>query len=91
MGFFWNTKPKVTAPEFQKVRASLVRYNFNERERDRIEEILRGDLQEKRDSDKGLDADEIDRALTWMRAHQNEHRIPLSKIDTLEKILRGKL
>ncbi len=92
MGLFWpDTKPKVTEKEWQKVRSELAANNFTEKERDRIEEIFRGDIYEDREKDKGIDEQEIDKGILWMREHVSEHHISLEKIDILERKLKAKI
>jgi hypothetical protein len=92
MGLFWtDPKPRITEIEFKKIRAELAGDNFTEKERDRIEEIFRADLHEEKERDKGIDGEEIDRGIAWMREHVNEHRISLEKIDILERKLKAKL
>jgi hypothetical protein len=92
MGIFWSDpKPRVTEREWQKIRSELAIDNFTLKERNRAEEILRGDLFESKESDKGIDENEIDNAIAWMKEHVDEHYISLAKIDILEKRLKNKL
>ena len=92
MGLFWtDPKPRITEIEFKKIRAELAGDNFTEKERDRIEEIFRADLHEEKERDKGIDGEEIDRGIAWMREHVSEHHISLEKIDILERKLKAKL
>jgi response regulator of citrate/malate metabolism len=89
--FFSNTKPRITKEEFQKVRSSLSANGFSARELDEVEEIFRGDMDEERDFDKGIDEKEIEKAIAWMKENENIHKISQSKIDILERELRERL
>lgn len=92
MGLFWtDMKPRVTEKEWVKIRSELASNNFTLKERDRVEEIFRGDLFETREKDKGVDEDEINSTITWMREHISEHHISSEKIDFLETKLKNKL
>ncbi len=86
MGLFFNTpKPRVTKIEWKKVRSNLYSlHNFTVRELDKVEEIFRGDMDEERDIDKGIDAAELTKGLQYMREHMNVHYISKEKINALE-------
>jgi hypothetical protein len=64
---------------------------FSARELDEVEEIFRGDMDEERDFDKGIDEKEIEKAIAWMKENENIHKISQSKIDILERELRERL
>jgi hypothetical protein len=86
MGLFFNdTKPRVTKEEFKKVRSILYTLGFTTKELDKVEEIFRGDMDEDREMDKGIDEAELKKGIEWMRAHIKEHFISERKIDLLEK------
>ena len=91
MGFFFNTKPKVTKEEFKKVRNYLYSAGFTHKELDEIAEIFRSDIDESQNFEQGISKEEIDKGIQWMRANVNVHHILSSKIDILEKALKGKL
>ncbi|OGN01720.1 MAG: hypothetical protein A3I26_01630 [Candidatus Yanofskybacteria bacterium RIFCSPLOWO2_02_FULL_43_10] len=91
MGFFFNTKPKATKEEFQKVRNYLYSMGFTHKELERIKEIFRSDLDESASYERGISGEEIDKGIQWMRANVNIHHISASKIDILEKALKSKL
>jgi len=92
MGLFWtDMKPRVTEKEWTKIRSELAGDNFTEKERNRIEEIFRADLYEEKEKDKGIDEQEIDKGIAWMREHIDEHHISPEKIDILERRLKTKL
>lgn len=91
MGIFDETKSRVTKEEWIKVRSSLSIHNFTEKEINRIEEIFRGDMDDEREIDKGIDEYELEQGLTWMRQHISQHMIPENKIDILEKEMRERI
>ena len=91
MGFFFNTKPKVTKEEFKKVRNYLYSMGFNRRELEEVSEIFRSDIDESQNYEQGISGEEIDKGIQWMRTNLNVHHIPAQKIDILEKALKEKL
>ena len=91
MGFFWNTKPKVSKGEFQKIRNYLYSKGFSHKELERVEEIFRADIDESGSYEQGISGEEVNKGIKWMRENMNDHHISSSKIDLLEKALRSKL
>ena len=83
-------KPRISREEFKRFRQSLVVHNFSERERDRIEEIFRGDLDESGDFS-GIDAGELERGIKYLREHKSSHNFSDEQIDLVEKELRERL
>lgn len=86
MGIFFNSpKPRVTQEEWKRVRATLLnKYYFTLREVNQIEEIFRGDMDEQKMLEKGIDTIELVKGIQWMRQHLNTHRISAKKIDAVE-------
>ena len=91
MGFFSDSKPKITETEFKKIRAHLYNTGFSSEQLDKIESIFRGDLYEDKDSDKGIDEKELERAITWMRENMHVHNISEEKINILEEEMKKAL
>jgi hypothetical protein len=93
MGIFFNTpKPRVTPLEWKMVRGNLYsQHHFSSRELQVVEGILQGDMNETRELDRGIDTDELMKAIQYMRAHINVHHIPLNKIDALEVEMMKKI
>ncbi|MFA5652376.1 MAG: hypothetical protein WC933_03345 [Candidatus Paceibacterota bacterium] len=80
-----SSKPKITKEEWKKVRSNLIgSHNFTTKELEEIEEVFRGDIDEPRDIDKGIDSEELVKGIQYMRQHINLHHISLAKIDILE-------
>ena len=86
MGFFFDTpKPRVTELEWKKVRSNLYYdHSFTTKELDKVEEIFRGDMNEEREKDIGIDAEELVEGLQYMREHLDVHHISPEKINALE-------
>jgi hypothetical protein len=98
MGFFsdifgGSSKPRVTEKEFKKVRSDLASDGMNIRHRDRVEEIFSGDMYEKVTSTqpRGIDKDELEMRLKWMRDNKNMHGLSDNEIDRVEARLRKRL
>jgi hypothetical protein len=98
MGFFsdlfgGSSKPRVTEKEFKKARSELALDGMSRRHRDRVEEIFSGDMYEKVTSTqpRGIDADELEMRLRWMRENKSKHGLSDSEIDKVEARLRKRL
>ena len=90
--FFDDPKPRVTKDEWKLIRGNLrFSHNFTEKQVNQVEEVFRGDLDEKRFIDKGIDIDELVKGLRWMREHMAVHNIPKEKIDVLEVEMMKKI
>jgi hypothetical protein len=88
MGIFWNTsKPNVSEKEFSRMIGELMSKGFTKNEVNKIHEIFRGDLYEGNSSQKGIDRDEVNRAISWMRANTSRHGFSEERIATIEKEL----
>jgi hypothetical protein len=86
MGIFFDSpKPRVTQEEWKKVRSSLYSlHNFTSKELDEVEEIFRGDMNETRSIDNGIDTDELVKGIQYMRQHMSLHHISQQKMNALE-------
>jgi hypothetical protein len=91
MGLFGSTKKKVSKLEFKQVRTLLHHKGFSSREIDEVEMIFRADLNEPSQYEQGIDANEIDRGIKWMKSNKRSHFLSEGKIEILEDVLRGKL
>jgi hypothetical protein len=89
---FDSSKPKVTEQEFkQKVRGSLYSKGFTHKELDQLEGFLGGDMHEGRSMDKGIDAQEIDRGVSWLKENKSAHTFSDKQIDHIEEELKKHL
>ena len=86
--FFDDAKPRVSKFEWPKVRSALYSENFTAEELNKIEEIFRGDMDESREEDKGIDAKEVSVGIEWMRKNMSKHHISSHHIDLLETQLK---
>ena len=77
--------------EFLDCRSRLYNHGFDRVDVDKVAMIFRADLDEAEETQKGIDAGEIERGIAWMRKNEKLHGISSSKIDALEKILKEKL
>ncbi|OHA84958.1 MAG: hypothetical protein A2408_02765 [Candidatus Yonathbacteria bacterium RIFOXYC1_FULL_52_10] len=91
MGFFEDSKPKISKREFEEARSALAGKGFSEREILEVQKIFRADLNDVREDDRGIDGKELDAALLWMREHIGEHAVSEKKLDILEAVLRKRL
>lgn len=80
-------RPRVSKLEFQKVRNALAYHNFTELQRDRVEEIFRGDQEEESDF-AGVDERELERGIVWMRENKSKHGFSDAQIDLIESEMK---
>ena len=93
MGLFTSTAKKVVSKrEFKhNVRGKLRAKNLSAIDVDKVAMIFRADLDEPEISQMGIDANEITRGISWMRANTNIHKISSKEIDFVEQILKDEL
>lgn len=92
MGFFGDSKPRVTKQEFhQKVRGALYSKGFTHKELDQLEGYLGGDMNEGQVSQKGIDAAEVERGVTWLRENKHNHTFSDAQVDQIHEELKKHL
>jgi len=92
MGFFGDSKPRVTKQEFhQKVRGALYGKGFSHKELDQLEGYIGGDMNESSSTHSGIDAKEVDRAVTWLRDNKHNHTFSEKQIGEIDAELRKHL
>ena len=92
MGLFGPTKKVISKREFKEtVRSRLRAKELTAIEVNTVAMIFRADLDEPEETQKGIDAQELDRGILWMREHKNIHRLSDSNIDSVEEVLKGEL
>jgi hypothetical protein len=93
MGLFWDDpKPKVSEVEFrEKVRGDLYGSGFEKKEIDWVEQYFRGDMFEGKPIEQGIQADELARAIAWLRVNPTKHKLSPQKIDSIEKVMMRRL
>ncbi|OHA13980.1 MAG: hypothetical protein A2909_01695 [Candidatus Tagabacteria bacterium RIFCSPLOWO2_01_FULL_39_11] len=90
MGLFSYNKPKITEKEFKKTNSIFNIKGFTMKERDKVKQIFRGDMDEK-GVQKGVDKDELAKGIDWMRKNPKSHEISGKKIDIIEEKLKKQL
>lgn len=93
MGIFGpDKKPRITKREFaEELNTALYNKGFEERERNQVEMIFHGALYEKSEYEEGIQEEEVDRAIAWLRANMQKHHLSESQIAILEQECRGLL
>ncbi len=91
MLFFGSTKKKVSKLEFKQVRTLLHHKGFSSREIDEVETVFRADLNEPSQYQSGIDANEIERGVRWLRENKSKHILSDNRIDDIEEALKSKL
>jgi hypothetical protein len=91
--FGGSDKPRVSEKEFKKARADLMYKGVSKRHRDRVEEIFSGDMHEAvSDSHpKGIEKDELEMRIKWMRENKSKHGLSDHEIDEVEASLKKRL
>lgn len=91
--FGGSNKPRITEKEFKKARGEMLNAGLNKRQRDRVEEIFSGDMYEQiTDSHpKGIEKDELEQRIKWMRENKSKHGLSDHEIDEVEASLRKRL
>ncbi len=85
MGIF-DYKPHVSKRGFKYSSINLRKKGFSWREIKEVEQVFRGDIDEK-GAQIGIDRDEFKKGVNWMRRNITIHKIPQKKIDIIEEEL----
>lgn len=72
MGFFGDSKPKVSHGEFHHVKQYLSQKGFSHNELTELEGFFHGDLNEG-GSQSGISKHEAERTIEWLREHRHHH------------------
>lgn len=91
MPFWSNQKPNVNDSEFQKIRGELSGYGFHKKDLDFVEQHFRGDMHETAPNDAGIQEEEINDAVDWLKKNSSKHPLSEQKINTLEGVLKKRL
>jgi hypothetical protein len=89
--FFDDPKPKLSKEEFQKAKNALSSYGFSEKEIDFVEGLFASDLHGTRDSNKGIQMEEIENNIKWLRSNLSSHALSKDQIVILERELKERL
>jgi len=90
MGFFGGGK-KVSKGEFKKVRSDLASKGFTKRERNLVEAVFKGSLDERQASEKGIDSKELEKGVSYLRTNKTKFGLHSDKIDRIERSLKKHL
>ena len=77
----------ISHDDFQKVRQSMMAEGFSENQRNKVEEIFRGDLDES-GSNRGISPPELQEGFKWMRSHTSEHGFSEHQMSKIEAIMQ---
>ncbi|MFA7252560.1 MAG: hypothetical protein WC027_01765 [Candidatus Paceibacterota bacterium] len=91
--FGGSSKPRVTEKEFKRTKSELYAEGFSKRERSKIDEIFGADFNMLGTDNhpRGLERDEIDARIKWMRANKSKHGFSDSEISEVEAALKKRL
>lgn len=82
--------PIISHEEFREARVALGNQGFTSEQRDKLEEIFRGDLDEAGDA-AGIDGFELERGIKWLKEHRSLHHFSDHQIELIETELRKRL
>jgi hypothetical protein len=86
--FFSDSKPKVTKEEFKKVCTDLYYKEWSHKDLELLKSFFDSSLNEVRESDRGLDANEIIQGVKNLREHEGVYRLSERKVEALEEVLK---
>ena len=91
--FGGSSKPRVTEKEFKKARGEMMTDGMSRRHRERVAEIFSGDMDEQATDShpRGIEKDELERRIKWMRENKSKHGISDHEIDEVESALKKRL
>ncbi len=83
---FGTPKPRVTEKEYKKAKSELYSEGFNQRQRAKVDEIFAPDFNmPSTDSHpRGLEKNEIEARIKWMRENKSKHNLSDKEIDEIE-------
>jgi hypothetical protein len=85
--FFSDSKPKVTRDEFKKVCNDLYYKDWTHKDLELLKSFFDSSINETKESDRGLDANEIMQGIKNLREHEGVYRLSEKKIDALQEVL----
>ena len=90
MGFFFGgtAKPHISKLEFAKIRSRLISKKISPQKVDKIEGVFYGDLVETGTLQKGIDKEEVERGLAWLRAHRDDLHLTESEINDVDATMK---
>lgn len=91
--FGGSTKKRVTDKEYKKVKNELFTEGFTQKERNKIDQIFKSDYYEptKPTHPKGLEKEEIEARVKWMRENKSKHGFSDKEISEVEASFKERL
>ncbi len=91
--FGGSSKPRVTKEEYKKAKSSMYTEGLSPRERAKVDEIFAPDFNMAGTDahPKGLEKEEIEARIKWMRENKSKHGLSDSDIDKIESSLIKRL
>ncbi len=91
--FGGSSKPRVTDKEFKRAKSELYADGFSQRQRAKIDEIFGADFNMAGTDNhpRGLEKEEIDARIKWMRANKSKHGFSDNEISEIEATLKKRL
>ena len=87
--FFDDIKPRVSVEEWKKkVRNILSAHDFTTKEIDFVQGLFQGDMYETNPKEMGLQADEIERGVSWLKQNKKLHSLSDEQITALDEELK---
>jgi len=86
-----KTPPRVTDKEFKDLRGRLMSKGFDDSDLRMVELVFRRDLVDEREHFRGIDANEIEDAVSWLETHPKHHRLSGKQLEILESELKKEL
>jgi hypothetical protein len=91
--FGGSSKPRVTEKEYRKAKSELYVEGFSKKQRAKVDDIFAPDFSmPSTDSHpRGLENNEIDARIKWMRENKSKHGLGDDKINEIEESLKKRL
>jgi hypothetical protein len=91
--FGGSTKPRVSQKEYIKAKNQLYHEGFTDSERKRVDEIFASDynMPATPSHPRGLEGNEIDAKIKWMRENKSKHGFSDNRINEIEASFKKRL
>ena len=86
--FFSDSKPKITKDEFKNVCSDLYYKGWSHKDIELLRSFFDSSLNEARESDRGLDALEIQQGINNLRDHEGVYSLSEKKLEILETVFK---
>lgn len=89
--FFDSPKPRITHEEYKKARSILVGKGFTMEDLNDVDQLFQADMNEASERERGIDRQELENGIEWLRKNIGHHRLGAHKIEILEEVLSKKI